>query len=33
MRYDVLKFGDNYDISDDPDSPVGIFNHKNNQNT
>lgn len=28
MRYDVLKFGDNYDISDDPDSPVGIFNHK-----
>ena len=28
MRYDVLKFGDNYDISDDSDSPVGIFNHK-----
>jgi len=28
MRYDVLKFGDNYDISDDSDSPVGIFNNK-----
>ncbi len=28
MRYDVLKFGDNYDISDDNDSPVGIFHRK-----
>ena len=25
MRYDVLKFGDNYDITGDTDSPVGIF--------
>lgn len=25
LRYDVLKFGDDYDISDDLDSPVGIF--------
>lgn len=26
MRYDVLKFGDNYDISQDNESPAGIFN-------
>ncbi|MCI9576470.1 MAG: DivIVA domain-containing protein [Clostridiales bacterium] len=25
LRYDVLKFGDDYDIADDLDSPVGIF--------
>ena len=27
-RYDKLKFGDNYDITQDPDSPVDIFNRK-----
>lgn len=28
MRYDVIKFGDNYDIAEDNDSPIGIFNRK-----